>query len=312
MGNQASSGAGPTPATSRYQSSTIPDSFFAVTSTSSISENPPPYNTTGQILVNVTDVSNNTRILFKSSDGEHFSVVRKDAEAHTGALIPRNWNSRSMIDLPETSTILTTLFQFIGARKHPKLLNESFESLAEIARAAEKYRVYSAMNTCCERMRVFGDRHPKLILLYAAHNDYPHIFDECAPRVVTSERLEEFVAFLPEEFRLPWLRYHAIWSKALTEIISYQQVPSDAWARDGRWCSCWAYCGQPIFQGLGVGVHSLNDVSHVFVELVKGHTKSCKTCETLCTSWKAHASSVIEKIGAFSETCMSSEVKAAT
>lgn len=58
-----------------------------------------------------------------------------------------------MVDLPEESTILRTLFEFIGARRHPKLLNEKFDFLAEIAKAAEKYKVFSAMNTCSERMR---------------------------------------------------------------------------------------------------------------------------------------------------------------
>ncbi|KAF9450478.1 hypothetical protein P691DRAFT_665215 [Macrolepiota fuliginosa MF-IS2] len=55
--------------------------------------------------------------------------------------------------LPRTSTTLSTLFEFIGTQKYPRLLNGNLESLAEIARVAEKYRVYSAMNTCCERMR---------------------------------------------------------------------------------------------------------------------------------------------------------------
>ncbi|KAF9442162.1 hypothetical protein P691DRAFT_779533 [Macrolepiota fuliginosa MF-IS2] len=306
MGNQTSSSTDPTPATTRYQSSTIPDSFFAATSTCSTSEKPPPYDTRHS-SINYADVSNNTRVVVRSSDEEYFSLDRKDVEAHAGALISKDWNFGSMINLPETSIVLATLFQFIGARKHPKLLNENFESLAEIARAAEKYRVYSAMNTCCERMRAFGVRHSKLVLLYAAHNDYPHIFDECAPHVVTSEKLEEFVPLLPDEFRLPWLRYHARWSSALTEIISYKDIPADAWAKTGFWSDCWTNCGGPIFRGLGAGVHSLNNVSHVFTNLVESHTKKCDSCKTLCTKWEAHASSVVEKIGVFTETCMTPE-----
>ncbi|KAF9442161.1 hypothetical protein P691DRAFT_714633 [Macrolepiota fuliginosa MF-IS2] len=305
MGNQTSSSAGPTPASSRYQSSTIPDSFFATTSTSSTSEKPPPYDTARHSSIKHADVSKSTwtRIVFTSSDQKYFSLARKDVEAHTGALIPEGRDLRG-VTLPETSTTLSTLFEFIGAQKHPKLLNENFESLAEIARAAEKYKVYSAMNTCCERMRAFGDHHPKLVLLYAAYNDYPHIFDECAPRVVTSEKLEEFVPLLPDEFRLPWLRYHAIWSSALTEIISYKDIPADAWTKTCLWFGCWTECGGPIFHGLGAGVHSLNDISHIFTNLVESHTKKCESCKTLCTKWEAHASSVVEKIGVFTETCM--------
>jgi hypothetical protein len=170
--------------------------------------------------------ADSSKIVFRTSDGELFSINRRDAEAHAGALLPGDWSPRSMVDLSETSTILRTLFEFIGAHKHPKLLNEEFDVLAEVAKAAEKYRVFSAMNICAERMRYvwrlrylpclqlmentrfrsYGDRHPKLVLLYAAYNDYPHIFDECAPRVVTSESLEHIAPLLPDHLRLPWVQ----------------------------------------------------------------------------------------------------------
>lgn len=101
--------------------------------------------------------SDYSMIMFRSSDLEYFSLGRKDIEAHTGALIPGSWRPRSVVDLAETATILRMLFQFIGAHKHPKLLNEKFEILAELAKAAEKYKVYSAMNTCSERMRYVCD-----------------------------------------------------------------------------------------------------------------------------------------------------------
>lgn len=209
-----------------------------------------------------------------------------------------------MVDLPETSTVLKTLFEFIGARKHPKLLNEKFESLAEIVKAAEKYKVFSAMNICAERMRSFGDRHPKLVLLYAAHNDYPHIFDECAPRVITSENLESLAPLLPESLHLPWLRYHARWSKALSDVISYTSSSYNPWSSS----NCWRSCGQVIYKTLGTGVHSLNDPSRVFVELVNGHTVHCTQCQILCGSWKAHTEKQVESIGIFSETCMNADL----
>jgi hypothetical protein len=97
--------------------------------------------------------ADSSKVVFRTSDGEFFSISRRDAEAHAGALLPGSWSPRSMVDLSETSTILRMLFEFIGARKHPKLLNEKFEFLAEVAKVAEKYKVFSAMNICAERMR---------------------------------------------------------------------------------------------------------------------------------------------------------------
>lgn len=98
-------------------------------------------------------VSDKTRILFKSSDAERLSLSHRDIEAHTGALMPEGWSAGRTVDLVETSSVLRVLFQFIGPRQHPKLLNEGFDFLAEVAKAAEKYKVFSAMNTCSERMR---------------------------------------------------------------------------------------------------------------------------------------------------------------
>jgi hypothetical protein len=101
-------------------------------------------------------------------DGEFSSLNRHDVEAHAGALIPENWKPCNLVDLSETWTILRTLFEFIGARKHPNPFNEKFEILVEVARAAEKYKVFSAMNICAERMR-YGDNHT-----FSANVTYTH------------------------------------------------------------------------------------------------------------------------------------------
>lgn len=53
--------------------------------------------------------------------------------------------------------------------------------------------------------RSFGDRHPKLVLLYAAHHGYLHVIDERAQCVVTSESIEYFTPLLPDHLRTPWV-----------------------------------------------------------------------------------------------------------
>lgn len=80
-------------------------------------------------------------------------LSRNDVEAHTGALKPETWRPRSVVDLPESSTILRTLFTFIGPRRHPDLRDQTFDSIAGLTKVAEKYQVFSAMNICSERMR---------------------------------------------------------------------------------------------------------------------------------------------------------------
>ena len=54
----------------------------------------------------------------------------------------------AVIQLPEKSVILDLLFQFCYPERHPELNDLAFDILAELAEAAEKYKVFSAMNIC--------------------------------------------------------------------------------------------------------------------------------------------------------------------
>ena len=56
--------------------------------------------------------------------------------------------SDEVIQLPEKSVILDLLFQFCYPERHPELNDLAFDILAELARAAEKYKVFSAISIC--------------------------------------------------------------------------------------------------------------------------------------------------------------------
>ena len=58
-----------------------------------------------------------------------------------------------VIQLPEKSVILDLLFQFCYPERHPELDDLEFDVLAELAEAAEKYRVFSAISICKIAMR---------------------------------------------------------------------------------------------------------------------------------------------------------------
>jgi len=50
--------------------------------------------------------------------------------------------------LEEDDAVLEFLVGFINPGEQPALENEPFESVLAVAKAAEKYEVYSAMNFC--------------------------------------------------------------------------------------------------------------------------------------------------------------------
>jgi hypothetical protein len=53
-----------------------------------------------------------------------------------------------IVQLTETSTTLNLLFRFCYPVRHPDVETLDFEVLADLAEAAEKYELYSAMNLC--------------------------------------------------------------------------------------------------------------------------------------------------------------------
>lgn len=164
MGNKGSKAVDDIPAYSRYQTSTVPDSFFDESARQATLAHRSEY------AINYTDrctfFSNNaiirckvlktpsaTNVNLRGSDGSDFRLNLGDIQVHASALIPENWSPGRTVYLREKSTVLGVLFQFIGPRKHPNLLKKDFEFVAELARAAEKYSVFSALNLCSERMR---------------------------------------------------------------------------------------------------------------------------------------------------------------
>jgi len=97
-------------------------------------------------------------VTIQSSDGIHFKLHRKYLEAYTGAL-PRIINERSAsrvwipAELEEPANVLEVLFLFVYPRRHINLEHTNFEIVMAVARATEKYEVFSAMKMCERRLR---------------------------------------------------------------------------------------------------------------------------------------------------------------
>lgn len=107
-----------------------------------------------------------TRIKFRSSDQVIFQVPLRNVEVHSGVLpghaaeIP----SDGIVDLEESSSVLTLFFQYFYPKKQPDLLKVSFEVLSALAEAVERYQVFSAMQTCKHHME-YASPPPSAFLL---------------------------------------------------------------------------------------------------------------------------------------------------
>ncbi|KAF8226361.1 hypothetical protein L208DRAFT_1302119, partial [Tricholoma matsutake] len=103
-----------------------------------------------------------------------------------------------IVQLPEKSLILDMLFQFCHSDPHSELNDLAFDTLTELAEAAENYKVFSAISVCKISMKCFP-KHAVDILAYAACHDHRDILDMVAPLVVKKEILSETLPKLPPD-----------------------------------------------------------------------------------------------------------------
>ncbi|KAJ2918843.1 hypothetical protein MD484_g1608, partial [Candolleomyces efflorescens] len=90
-------------------------------------------------------------IVFISSDHVRYGIHSKNLEAGTGGFPPVDSQSclgvtSEPVPLPESSSVLDLLFPFIYPMDRPKVEEMEFKIVIELAEAAEKYQVYSAVH----------------------------------------------------------------------------------------------------------------------------------------------------------------------
>ena len=86
-----------------------------------------------------------------------YKVHRTNLEVHSESFAAANSisatsDSSEVVHLDESSTVLDLLLQFMYRQRQPDLGEINFQTLAELAEAAEKYEVYSAMTVCSMHM----------------------------------------------------------------------------------------------------------------------------------------------------------------
>ena len=97
-------------------------------------------------------------VAFRSCDGILFKIHRKNLETHSEGFSPPPGTSpqTEIVPLTENGDTLDLLFQFMYPRRQPDLTDVEFKQLAELAEAAEKYQVFTAMASCNVCMRYVG------------------------------------------------------------------------------------------------------------------------------------------------------------
>lgn len=166
-------------------------------------------------------------VKFRSCDGILFKVHRSNLVAHSEGFSPPPGTSShdEIVALPENGDTLDLLFQFMSPQRQPDLSEIMFKQLAELAEAAEKYQVFSAMTICNVHMtyvvsvrdgttaitdRTFSSdaysKHPFEVMLYAMRHGYGKLMDKAERKVLEVSPTLAFECFTPEVY-IAWVSY---------------------------------------------------------------------------------------------------------
>ncbi|KAJ6477044.1 hypothetical protein C8R45DRAFT_369323 [Mycena sanguinolenta] len=137
--------------------------------------------------------SSDADLTILSSDGIIFKVHRKNLEFHSdifadaaNATVRIETEDNEPVKLSETSAVLDLLFQYMYRQPQPNLQPVDFQVCAELAEAAEKYVVYSALPAVMLRMKESIAEHPLDVLHYAAKHDHHELGSAAARLCITT------------------------------------------------------------------------------------------------------------------------------
>ncbi|KAF7978055.1 hypothetical protein HWV62_1685 [Athelia sp. TMB] len=148
-----------------------------------------------------------------------FKIHRKNLEvASEGFSPPPGTNPQDdIVSLTESGDTLDLLFQFMYPQRQPDLTKVKFKTLSELAVAAEKYQVYSAMASCHFRMEAAYLEHPFEVMFYAMKHGYRDLMDKAERMALQVSPTMAFEGFDPHVY-IAWTRYYAQWLDLLSKL----------------------------------------------------------------------------------------------
>ncbi|THU85487.1 hypothetical protein K435DRAFT_764157 [Dendrothele bispora CBS 962.96] len=190
-------GSGPLPfplESTRFTMGSSPQSTLSPSATNStVRPERPKFNFNFEVpVLSVTsDRFKDGDIKFRSRDNVVFHVHQKYLELSAEGFPSSATNGSTataeldeIIPLFESSATLEILFQFIYPKDQPNLLHMDFQSVMDVAKAAEKYVVYNAMNVCQFRLKDFLPDHLEEIFDFAAAHDHATLLVATAPLMI--------------------------------------------------------------------------------------------------------------------------------
>ncbi|KAJ6632116.1 hypothetical protein B0H10DRAFT_1772137 [Mycena sp. CBHHK59/15] len=145
-----------------------------------------------QLLTASEDCTLGVDVALLSSDGVTHGAHSKNLELYSEGFPPASLAAAvhklpgdlEIVQVTETSNVIALLLQYVHNQPQPDSTAFSFETLAGLAEAAEKYLVYPAIEVCKIRMEASIPGHPLEVFAYATRHGYPKLRDAAAPLTI--------------------------------------------------------------------------------------------------------------------------------
>ncbi|KAJ7598140.1 hypothetical protein C8J56DRAFT_814433 [Mycena floridula] len=147
-------------------------------------------------MLNCLECTKPTDMVLESSEGVKFGAHNQFLSCYSEAfpstgegvvILPDD-----VVKLSENTEIVTLMLQFMHPKPPPELHELPFSTLAQMAEAAEKYRIYAAMTSCKLLMRQAAMRHPLEVMLYAITHGYDDLLEEASPCSISLKEADVF------------------------------------------------------------------------------------------------------------------------
>jgi len=202
--------------------------------------------------------------------------------------------------------VLDLLLQYMHRQRQPDLTDVEFPILADLAEAAEKYEVYSAMTICNVHMRFAITSHPVEVLGYAFKHDYRKLMDEVAPLTI-DKPVHELTAYwesIPNRIFTVWMKYHHEWLDVLNFVHKQYQYTGTHLNQYKQPITCsqsglWEENRLRVALNLGANPGTLRDLEIPFGQS-EMRLVVCSSCLVQLRNWRNFVQGQVDGVPKFS------------
>ncbi|KAJ8496792.1 hypothetical protein ONZ45_g12296 [Pleurotus djamor] len=158
------------------------------------------------------------------------------------------------VQLSESSEVLNVLLQYMYRQPPPDLYELEFEVLEQVAEAADKYRVFFAIDACKRAMRDAIPSYSFQVLNWAVKHKHTQLIDEAAEYTIhmSSDNMKDALAL---SIQGAWITYHKYFLDTLNAQYTRYLPTASHWNSATRDvdlpCEAWTHAYALVAHALG-------------------------------------------------------------